>query len=389
MSSRAALNCSWCLLLIAMASCQPDNQVASSLYEASFATEPATTILVERVDSSWVIRNGKERIALISLGNELYQIPVFGGSWRGQWQGEVWQGEWTDSLRADNYSVPVHLKPLSAPQHSNRESQATPSTWSTTEGLLHLKTERDSVWATISTPTGDYRYLSGFFDNNTLTMSTFDGAHLFRFQADMVGDSLIQGEFLSGTHYRTPFSGVRLQGASNTWESSTQKPVSNDLVFRAMNPQGDSVVWSQEALLESGKRGLVLDVMGTWCPNCMDETRLLRELAKSYPEIQFISLAFERQNGSEALSRLQAFRSELNLPWEIWLGGRASKSEAASAISAVDDIVSFPTTLFWPLEGEPTIHTGFNGPATGDGYDVERAFFKRELDRISGRSGSR
>jgi len=35
------------------------------------------------------------------------------------------------------------------------------------------------------------------------------------------------------------------------------------------------------------------------------------------------------------------------------------------------------------------VHTGFNGPATGKGYEEERAFFEAQLERLSGRSKSR
>ena len=58
-------------------------------------------------------------------------------------------------------------------------------------------------------------------------------------------------------------------------------------------------------------------------------------------------------------------------------------------ISVLDAVYSFPTTIFWPLDGEPTIHQGFNGPATGVGYEVEKTFFRSELNRITGRSENR
>jgi thiol-disulfide isomerase/thioredoxin len=252
-----------------------------------------------------------------------------------------------------------------------------------------MATRGDSVWATVSTPTGDYRYLAGKKHHKNLVFSNFDGAHLFRFEAYVAGDSLVNGEFLSGTHYRTAFSGRRLASMPTKWKSATQAATAKELTFSGIDARGDTMHWSSAVLENNGKNGLVLDVMGTWCPNCMDEARLLREFASDYPEVQFLSLAFERNTGADALARLQAFRSEMELPWEVLLGGKASKMEAANVLSAVDTVRSFPTTIFWPLKGEPTIHQGFNGPATGEGFEVERAFFRSELNRISGRSESR
>ena len=390
-SPRAAMCCSWCfwmLMFVVLDACQSP-QPPCSLYEASFQTEPATRILVERKEDSWVVRNGEERVAMTALGGGTYAVPVFGGTWSGEWEGEEWVGVWTDSLRPGDYRVPVRLQPLRACSPIKELSLADTSYWTTTEGVLCVVQQEDSLWGTISTPTGDYRFLSGKKKFNTLVFNTFDGAHLFRFEAQLRGDSLVNGEFLSGTHYQTPFSGKRMSGGPREWKSSTQLPSSRNLTFQGVTTSGDSIRWTEDELLSLGKTALVLDVMGTWCPNCMDEARLLRELASDYPEVQFLSLAFERSAGASALQRLKQFRTEMELPWDVWLGGRASKAVAADMLSVVDTVHSFPTTLFWPLDGEPTVHKGFNGPATGEGYEVERAFFRSELNRISGRSENR
>ena len=247
----------------------------------------------------------------------------------------------------------------------------------------------DSVQATITTPTGDYRFLSGTILDNRLEISTFDGSHLFRFDGSIAGDSLVDGTFLSGSHYKTSFSGVQISNSNVTWKSAIQQPLATPLTFHGITQEGDSVHWSVAELREKGSRGVVVDIMGTWCPNCMDEARLLRDLSMEYPEIQFLSLAFEHSSGEQALNRIAQFQSSLGLPWPVWLGGEASKTEAARNISILDTVYSFPTTIFWPLDGEPAIHKGFNGPATGAGYEVEKAFFRSELNRITGRSENR
>ena len=334
------------LCLIMIAGCRNAHKEHSvHLYTASFGTEPVTTVLVERSNSSWVVRNGEERIVLRPTDQEeVYALPVFGGSWAGEWVGGMWRGHWTDSLRPNNYRVPITLSPIV--NHRSTAGPKTSSRWQTSQGVLLLDSREDSVWATISTATGDYRYLAGTKKDKNLIFSTFDGAHLFRFHATMKGDSLVNGSFLSGTHYRTSFDGI----------------------------------------LSAGKSGLVVDIMGTWCPNCMDEARLLTEFAPQHPNVQFVSLAFERTTDRKALARLKQFQRELGLSWEVLLGGRANKRVAAETIGIVDTVHSFPTTIFWSLGADPVIHTGFNGPATGEGYAAERQFFQSQLLKINGRS---
>ena len=54
----------------------------------------------------------------------------------------------------------------------------------------------------------------------------------------------------------------------------------------------------------------------------------------------------------------------------MYLGGTASKKEASKKFSMLNEISSFPTTLFVNSKGEIIhIHTGFYGPGTGDYYD--------------------
>ena len=109
-----------------------------------------------------------------------------------------------------------------------------------------------------------------------MIVSTFDGSHLFRFEAKLRGDSLVDGEFLSGTHYRTSFTAKRHDGPLSTWKIGTQTPASDSLWFVGVDVSGDTVLWNEERLKKSGKKGMVLDIMGTWCPNCMDTFLLMQ-----------------------------------------------------------------------------------------------------------------
>ena len=380
----------WCAalgLLVGVLGCASSDRTDADMYVASFATEPPTTVLVTHNESGWTVHNGTEHILLARALDGTYRVPVFNGSWSGTWVGEAWDGVWTDSLRPNNYQVPIRLEPLADAQPTSGTRDTT--YWDTSEGLLVLEQADDSAWATISTPTGDYRHLAGKVVGNQLILSTFDGSHLFRFNATLREDSLVEGHFLSGTHYRTTFEGVKRHSQAHTWTSGHQTVVADKLLFFGTNPTGQAEVWNKDRLRRDGKTGIVVDIMGTWCPNCMDEARLMVSLAESFPDVQFLTLGYERSTDSTALVRLSQFKRELGMTWPVLLGGRASKTAAAQSIPALDSIHSFPTTVFWPLEGEPVVHKGFNGPATGEGYAIETAFFQSQLARISGRSESR
>ena len=381
----------WCAilaLLVGFIGCESSSERHDGdMYVASFATEPPTTVLATHSANGWTVRNGNERILLALNADGNHRVPVFNGSWSGTWVGEVWEGVWTDSLRPNNYQVPVRLERLAGAQSTSGTRDTT--YWDTSEGLLVMEQADDSAWATISTPTGDYRHLAGTLVGNQLILNTFDGSHLFRFNATLREDSLVQGQFLSGTHYRTAFEGVKRASQAHTWTSGRQNVVADKLLFFGTNPTGQAEVWNKDRLRRDGKTGIVVDIMGTWCPNCMDEARLMVSLADSFPDVQFLTLGYERSTDSAALVRLSEFKREVGMTWPVLLGGRASKTAAAESIPALDSIHSFPTTVFWPVDGEPVVHKGFNGPATGEGYARETAFFRSQLARISGRSESR
>ena len=166
------------------------------------------------------------------------RVPVFGGSWNGRWVGEEGKaiGQIPFVLVITACST---LRSTTDAQPTS--GSVTSSHWDTSEGTLILQTKEDSAWATISTPTGDYRYLAGKKQNNTLTINTFDGAHLFRFSATMTGDSLVNGSFLSGTHYETSFEGVLAADGGEGWKSAKQAYNGAEMELSGVNSVGDTV----------------------------------------------------------------------------------------------------------------------------------------------------
>ena len=100
----------------------------------------------------------------------------------------------------------------------------------------------------------------------------------------------------------------------------------------------------------------------------MDEVRLLRELRDNHPHIRVVSVAYERDTlPNDVFRRLAFYETQLDIDWEVYWGGRASKSIAASTFPFLHEVISFPTTLF--------IHP--NGPATGAAYEQEKLRFNR------------
>ena len=333
-------------------------------------------------DSVWVIDNGGEAIQLNRIGHNAFRVPVFNGSLTLNTENA---GQWTDSLRpaTENgaYQVPFTLRETASPPASKPIAgcwdvwfgEGSAQQEGVASAQLDLRFSDGRTEGTMRTPTGDYRYLSGQFDSNELNLQTFDGAHLFYFSATRSNNAWSNGHFYSGNHYHTTWSAAPAEPWNSSVALDQLSPPADSLFVRLIDEDGNPY---ERTLLPKEGRVTVLDVLGTWCPNCIDEARLLSALPMEYANQ--LSVAFERpDSAAEAYDRLNDFRAEMGVDWDVVLGGKASKQVAADAFPFLDRIISFPTTLFIQHDGTVHVHSGFNGPATGAAYEEEVAAFKR------------
>ena len=98
--------------------------------------------------------------------------------------------------------------------------------------------------------------------------------------------------------------------------------------------------------------------------------------------VEFIALAFEYAKTEEsAFAGVTRLKDRLNLPYPIALAqfGSSDKKLANEKLPMLNHVLSYPTTIILDKTGAVRkIHTGFNGPATGEKY-IE---FKNEFEGL-------
>jgi thiol-disulfide isomerase/thioredoxin len=113
--------------------------------------------------------------------------------------------------------------------------------------------------------------------------------------------------------------------------------------------------------------------MGTWCPNCLDETRFYKELYEKYHDkgLEIIAIGFEAgENFDLNAAKLEKFKAKNGVDFTFLLGGTSTKKAASDLFPMVDGIKSFPTSFYIGKDGTiQKIYTGFNGPGTGIYYE--------------------
>ncbi len=236
------------------------------------------------------------------------------------------------------------------------------------------------VTGTFLTPMGDYRYLEGNVIDGKLMLSTFDGNHAFLFIAAMDGDSL-RGDYYSGKSSHETFKGIRKADAKMPDpESLTFLNEGYDRIdFTFPDVNGKMVKPTDERFRD---KVLILQIFGTWCPNCMDETKFLSQWYRDNQDrgVEILGLAYERKPDFDyASGRVIRMKTKLNVPYDFVIAGINDKDEAQKTLPMLNKVIAFPTTIFIGRDGKvKRIYTGFEGPGTGE-YHIQ---FKERFNQL-------
>ena len=240
----------------------------------------------------------------------------------------------------------------------------------TTKAIGIFNQEENKISGTFITSTGDYRYLEGQIDDDKLMLSCFDGTHLFLFNAAPINNQKIQGKFYSGKTWEESWVAIR----NNDFELPDPTTLTflkegyEELAFSFPDIESKKIISLSDNRFKN--KVTIVQIMGSWCPNCMDETIFLTQLKAQFPEVEIVALAFEKDTNFEiSAKRVRKVKNKLKANYTFLLAGSHHKESAAKALPMLNDIISFPTTILINKNGEiEQIHTGFSGPGTGEEY---------------------
>lgn len=343
---------------------------------------------MEVVKDSVYFVNAEERIGatIVEDGEQLViQMPIFDSEFRISKNDKGVFGFWYNYAKGPDYQIDFTANPIDKDSYDNRFG--IPQTenvtnfegnWETTfdvgseesyKALGLLLQIGQEVKGTFLTETGDYRFLQGNAYGDSLYLSAFDGSHAFLFAAEMDGDTL-RGTFYSGNHYQNNWMAFRNDDFElRNPDSLTRMKIGEELAFSFPGIDGKMVEYPSPKYTEEV---VIIQLLGSWCPNCMDETKFLTDLHKEYKNkgLHVIGIAFENPETLEGkIERVKGLVDFYGADYEFCIGGTASKKEAEKALPALSEVLSFPTTIFIDKDGQiRKIHTGFNGPGTGPYY---------------------
>lgn len=338
---------------------------------------------------SFSVENGEEMIMLndpVQRGDSLYvRFPffnselVFAASSR-----KSIKGYWINYNKGSDYKIPFSSKKIKSTRFSfaskKKPSKSVDGRWQVTfqpntnsaypaVGLFSQEEKINSISGTFLTETGDYRFLEGNIIDDSLFLSCFDGSHAFLFKAKIKNDSL-DGKFFSGSHWSSSWIAKR----NDTFELINPDELTyiidnKSVEFNLKDTSGNNYSFPN---FDTKNKVVIIQIMGTWCPNCLDETKYYKTLFDNYHDrgLEIISIGYEVDNSFEAQSNsIKRLANKLDLGFTFIVGGKAQKGLASEHFNMLNKIISFPTSIFIGRDGKvKRVHTGFNGPGTGNYY---------------------
>lgn len=335
------------------------------------------TIKGKKDTQVWTVINGDERMVLdeVYYENDSLHIPLL------IYEAELIVKETENEIngqfvRNGAYRLAFHAKKGSETRFPSGVAPTVDFTgtyavkFGKTDAIGLFNQHEEYLTGTFLTATGDYRFLEGSVVGNKMYLSSFDGVHILRFEAELEGDQIVNGKMWSGKSRYEEWKGINDPRAKLPDPTSLTylKKGFDKFTFSFKNEEGKRVSLADE---KYQNKVVIVQIMGSWCPNCLDEANFFVPLYDRYKEkgLEIIGLSFERSSDPEkAYKRINRMKDKLDIEYDVLYAG--TPQQTAQALPMLNKVMSFPTSIILNKKGEVAqIHTGFSGPSTGRYYE--------------------
>lgn len=256
------------------------------------------------------------------------------------------------------------------------------------KALAVFKQQGNRLTGSLLTPSADYRYLDGIVTGDSILLSSFDGdnARLFEAKFDTRNNSL-QGVFYNGYTGKevwtaTKDSAIALPEIS---DPTKLREGYNKLDFTFNDLDGNPVSIKDE---QYKNKVVIVQLMGSWCANCLDETRFLSGYYKENKAkgVEVIALAYEYTTDRERSKKsIERFKKLYDVQYPMLITGATAGDDlkGEKTLPQLTAIKSFPTTVFIDKKGiVREVHTNFYGPGSGEYYELSKKRFTDTVNRL-------
>ena len=344
------------------------------------------------------IMNGTERIKVTDLkqkGDSLFiHMPLFNSEFRLKLKGIALEGRWIKHYADRDMAMPFSAQPGQSWRFfrsSEKPSFDINGRWAATFGdkkkdlrIGEFKQTGAHLTGTFLTTTGDDRFLEGIVSGNKLYLSTFDGGHAFLFIADIKDNKTLEnGKDYSEYSDLTNWTAVKDANAKlpDAYSLTYLKPGYKKIDFSFPDVTGKKISLNDARFKN---KVVIVQMLGSWCPNCMDETPYLVSYYNKFHKkgVEVVGLAYERTSDfAKSKPLIEQVKNKFNVPYPLLITGYTMyHDDPMKSLPMLADYKGFPTTIIIDKKGDVRkIHTGFSGPGTGKYYTE----FTKEFEKLT------
>lgn len=278
----------------------------------------------------------------------------------------------------------IHLKPATINVTGKWNSDFWSDETNHSPGVGVFEQKGNEVTGTFLKPSGDYRFLQGNVSGDSLFLSYFDGSGVYLLKTKLSGKEL-NGQFSSGFAAKRIFKGKFDPSASlpDLKKLTFLKDGYDRLDFKLPAPNGEMISLQDDRFKN---KVVVIELLGSWCPNCLDESRFLAPFYRKNKEkgLEVLGLSFE-YSPEMAISgpKIENFKKRIGIDYPILFAGVPSDETIKKVIPMINQFYGYPTTFIVDRKGRVReIHTGFSGPGTGAYYTDWTIEFEKTIDLL-------
>ena len=240
------------------------------------------------------------------------------------------------------------------------------------------------VSAAILRVDGDTGTLTGSFRDGRFVLSHFSGARPSLLELTPGADgtlAVVQGRDAPLTAYKSDLARAKgLPEPSDPSRFTSVKDPTEPLRFSFPDLDGKIVANTDEKF--RGKV-VIVNIGGSWCPNCHDEAPFLSDLYRKYrgQGLEVVLLSFEEAEQMKNPARVRAFIKKYGIEYTVLVPGEPR--ELADKMPQGVNLNSFPTSFILGRDGRVrSVHAGFPGKASGEFHTQATAEITATVERL-------
>jgi thiol-disulfide isomerase/thioredoxin len=324
------------------------------------------------------------------MGDDVtFKFSEYGAEMRGTWNGRDWTGKYLRIRSTETKSFNFTASPQPAVKPAVHVDAPPVGNYQVNETTVAKLWAKDgALFGTFIATDGDYGLLEGRPAGRGIQLNRFTGWQAIAIVLEPGSGGTLTGTLYAAANDKPQDLSLRTRTGLNLEPPASQQTAVKDpqagFNFSGLSLSGETIRSTDQRF--KGK-ALIVDIMGTWCHNCMDEAPVLEQLQKRYGKdgLEVVGLSFEiAEDPALGRKNLQLFKDRFGITYTLLFCGSMDDDNVNRQIhSQLDHFFAYPTTIFMDKSHRVQfVHSGFKGPGTGGEFQAQQNEFQNLVRKL-------